>query len=99
MKKIENMDLIEKNLAGKDFKIAGIANDNGYHLTKIYLKDSNNIKDTWVLRLFPGAQIVQDISEFTKDNSIELIIIPAAKSNDPSVLANILHAGKHLRVV
>jgi hypothetical protein len=98
MKKFENMELIENHLSGKDFRIAGIGKNGGYQMKKIYLKEKENTTHTWVQRLFPGAQIVHDIQDITKDNCIELIIIPD-RAKDFATLAKIIHTGKHVRIV
>ena len=99
MRKKENMDVIENQLSGKDFRIAGITNDNGYQLSKIYLADEGDVMRQWIGQFFPTAEIVQNMHEITKDNCIELVIVSANRLNDPAVLANIMQTGKHVRIV
>jgi hypothetical protein len=93
------MEVIEDKLSSKQFGVAGIGNDHGYELKKIYLKDHENPTQAWVGELFPGAQIVRDIQEITSDNCIELVIVSASNSNDLSTLVEIIQTGKHVRVI
>jgi hypothetical protein len=100
MEQFESMELIENNLAGKEFGIAGIGISNGFELRKIYLKERVQQLRAWVEVLFPGVQIVKNIQEITNDNGIELVFISAtAEENNLTFLAKIIHTGKHVRVV
>ena len=93
------MEVIEDGLSSQQFVIAGIGNDHGYHLKKIYLQDQVIPTQAWVGEIFPGAQVVKNIQEITNDACIELVIISASESNDLSTLVKILQTGKHVRII
>lgn len=97
MNGFKNMELIENHLSGRDFSIAGIDNTDGYQLRKIYFNDK--VSPGWLQQLFPATEVVQKVQEITMDNGIALIIVAAPEANDINMLAEIVRAGKHVRIV
>ncbi|HZG25556.1 MAG TPA: hypothetical protein VEZ17_13285 [Chitinophagaceae bacterium] len=48
---------------------------------------------------YPGAEIVNNIQSIIQDDTIELVIVSTPASGDLSVVARVLEAGKHVRII
>ncbi len=92
-----NIGVIEKGVASKSFRIAGINSKNGYRLIKI-LPEHQLIPD-WVQKNFPEAILATNIEELMQDSSIDLVMVSANDENHKDIVANFLQKGKHVRVV
>lgn len=94
--KMENAALeFESSAAGKSFTLAGINKDGGT-VSKIFV--GNNNPDHWVRNRFPHTEIVLDAHAIINDEEIDLVIIPQSEKQ-PVLVAEILNAGKNVRIL
>jgi scyllo-inositol 2-dehydrogenase (NADP+) len=93
----KNVGLIECGNA----TIPSLSNDfspsNGFRVTKILAK--NIIADQYVREYYPNAELVADSGSIMNDASIELVIVSTPDSNDLTLVAEALGAGKQVRVL
>ena len=93
----KNVGLIECSLPGQSFQMEQMQDVNGYHLTKaLVLNDSSG---EIFKSHYPQVEIVNDKSSIINDNSIELVIVSAPSATNMDLIGEVLHAGKHVRVL
>lgn len=97
MDTFKNIGWLEQNITSKDFRVAGISQQNGYQLIKILSED--NLSYSRVKNRFPEAERVRDTESIIQDPRIDLVFISAQEEDDRDLVANILRSGKHVRVV
>lgn len=97
MENVKNIGLIEENVAGQAFRLAGISKNGGYNLKKIMM--GNNNSDNWVKQQFPRTEIVHDMQSILMDADIELVLVPAPQMEELNILAEILQTGKSVRIM
>ena len=97
MEKKNLLKKIEDSVAGTSFAMAGISNNEGGDLKKIYI--DANIPDGWAKQQFPTAEIVRDVEALLTDEEIDLILIPQSQKENLTMVAEILHTGKSVRMV
>lgn len=97
METFNNIGVIEKSVAGKSLRIAGINSKNGYRLIKI-LPQKKTMPE-WVQTHFPEATVASNIDDLIHDSSIDLVMVSADDENHKDIVANFLQTGKHVRVV
>lgn len=97
MDTFKNIGWLEQNITGKDFRVAGISQQNGYQLIKILSED--NLSYSRVKNRFPEAERVRDTDSIIHDPRIDLVFISALEEDDRDLVADILRSGKHVRMV
>jgi hypothetical protein len=93
----KNISLINFGPVKSLYKISPVEKLEGYVLKKILLsgKSGGNLYNNY----YPDAEIVQDVQSITEDDSIDLVMITGAMNADVELFAEILKAGKNLRIV
>ena len=97
METFKNIGWLEQNISGKDFRIAGISQQNGYQLIKILSED--NLSYRRVKNRFPEAERVRDMESIIQDPRIDLVFISAHEADGQDMVADVLRSGKHVRMV
>lgn len=87
---------LETSAAENSFTLAGIKNKDGGTVAKIFV--GNNNPDHWVKSRFPNTEIVLDAQAIINDEEIDLVIIPQS-GKQPDMVAEILNAGKNVRIL
>jgi hypothetical protein len=93
------MRATEKNigLIDVDGKLSEFPLERGYFLKKILVPE--NVKIDFVKHQYPQTEIVSDTESIIGDSSIELVMVSGSAQNNIELFAEILKAGKNLRVV
>ncbi|MBC7903978.1 MAG: hypothetical protein H7Y27_11170 [Gemmatimonadaceae bacterium] len=99
METFNNLLLLENYFAEEEFDVAGISNEKGYQIKKLYFQNTDAAYAGKLRQRFPTAETVQSMNDITDDHGIELILISAPKASDFNMLGQVLRAGKHVRIV
>ena|SRR5688572_24030628 len=97
METFNDIGVIEKSVAGKSFRIAGINSKNGYRLIKI-LPQQKTMPE-WVQTRFPEATMASTIEDLIHDSDIDLVMVSGNDEDHKDIVSNFLQTGKHVRVV
>jgi hypothetical protein len=93
----KNIGLINFGPVKTIFKISPVEKSEGYVLKKILLSGKSGGES--YNNHYPEAEIVQDIHSITEDHSIDLIMLTGAVKSNVELYAQVLKAGKNLRIV
>ncbi len=93
----KNFSLINFGPVKSLYKISPVEKQEGYVLKKILLSGESG--GYLYNNYYPDAEIVRDLHSITEDSSIDLIMITGAFDSNHELLAEILKAGKNLRIV
>lgn len=96
MEQLTNVGLIECKQPVGSFQTDSLGNRNGFHLKKVLIPD---VSPEVSRQHYPHAEIVQDKRAIMEDSSIDLIVISGAANSDLDLVAEVLQAGKHVRLV
>jgi hypothetical protein len=93
----KNISLINFGPVKTIYKISPTEKLEGYVVKKIFLsgKSGGSLYNNY----YPEAEFVQDLRSITEDHSIDLVMITGAFNSNVEVFAEILKAGKNLRIV
>lgn len=89
--------LIDCSLPGQQFQMEEMQGLNGYHLKKAFVLD--NSSEGIFKSHYPQVEIVDDKSSIINDNTIELVIVSAPSATDMDMVKEVMHAGKHVRIL
>lgn len=97
MKHFKNIALIEDDIAGNAFQLAGISSSNGYLLKKIMM---NNTASEQNMQLkYPETEFVEHRHAIMEDDGIDLVIISSQAAQNLDILGEAIRAGKHARII
>ncbi|WP_276483386.1 hypothetical protein [Paraflavitalea pollutisoli] len=96
MEQLTNVGLIEWKQPVGSFQTDSLGNRNGFHLKKVLIPD---VSPEITKQHYPHSEIVQDKRAIMEDSSIDLIVISGAAKSDLDLVAEVLQAGKHVRLV
>jgi predicted dehydrogenase len=97
MKKSNNLENIENSITGKPYILAGISQNDGFELKKIFAGE--NTARERAKQNFPETEIVEDVQSIIIDSAIDLVLVSEPSSNDLKLVSAILKSGKNVRVV
>ena len=89
--------LIGSKNPGKIKDAFRISRAEGFSMNKIFV--ANKYDEVFVQSAYPSAEIVNDPSSIIHDNMIDLVLVSAKQSNDTDMVARVLQAGKHVRII
>jgi hypothetical protein len=93
----KNISLISFGPVKTIYKISQIEKSEGYVLKKVLLSGESG--GHLYSDYYPEAEMVQDLRSITEDHSIDLVMITGALNSNVELFAEILKAGKNLRIV
>jgi hypothetical protein len=93
----KNISLINFGPVKSVYTISPVEKSKGYVLKKILVngKAGGDVYNHY----YPEAEIVHDLQAITEDHSIDLVMITGALNSNVELFAEILKAGKNLRIV
>ena len=93
----KNIGLINFGPVKSLYKILPVEKQEGYVLKKILLsgESGGHLYNNY----YPDTEIVRDLHSITEDSSIDLIMITGTVNSNHELMAEILKAGKNLRIV
>jgi predicted dehydrogenase len=98
MSKIKSkVGLIGSINPGKIKEAFRISHVEGFCMKKIFVL--NKYDEAFALLAYPDAEIVNDPSSIIQDKLIDLVLVSAKKPGDTDVVAEVLQAGKHVRII
>lgn len=71
--------------------------ENGYQLKKVL--PFEELSAGLAASRYPGAEIVDRLSDIIHDDSIELVLIADSGSGRPALVREVMDAGKHVRIL
>jgi|SRR6516164_3963043 predicted dehydrogenase len=69
----------------------------GFSMEKIFV--SNKYDEALAHSVYPNAEIVDDPSQIIHDHMIDLVIVSEKKYKERDIVADVLQAGKHVRII
>lgn len=93
----KNISLINFGPVKTIYKISPVEKSEGYVLKKILLSGESGGHS--YTDYYPEAEMVHDLKAITEDHSIDLVIITGALNSNVALFAEILKAGKNLRII
>jgi hypothetical protein len=93
----KNISLISLGPVKSVYTISQVEISKGHVLKKILLsgKSGGEVYNHY----YPEAEIVHDLHSITEDHSIDLVIITGALNSNVALIAEVLKAGKNLRII
>ncbi|MBC6492223.1 hypothetical protein ACFSQD_01835 [Flavihumibacter stibioxidans] len=70
---------------------------NGYRLKKVL--PFEELSAGLAASRYPGAEIVDSLSDIIHDDSIELVLVAGKGSGQPALVKEVMDAGKHVRIL
>jgi hypothetical protein len=93
----KNISLINFGPVKTIYKISPVERSEGYVLKKILLSGESGGQS--YTDYYPEAEMVHDLRSITEDHSIDLVMVTGALNTNVALFAEILKAGKNLRIV